>query len=365
MDRPVGLVRRVSSALLIVGLFACSDGEATEPDTASPDISSTTSEVTTPTTPTTAGEPTTTSTTLQTTPQTTEESSPTTTEHVVPALCEEQLADMLDAVDASIAGARLAPGGDWSLDTAGATFDDRTTDAEEFRYRLGLDCPLRAIQTTGDGGERMVVGAWTGDRRAWVVQATDGPATPYAQEIRFQLFIDQPLGEWVEDQAVWAGTLDTGDTVIVGTDDTAPALAAKAWWNEVPRFEDLEVTIDAERYAIDALVRAGARNVSVAEPAAVGSELAAVQFITPDGLVLIGTIGPTGWFDPAALLFEGDQTVERIGSVDVHVTTGAPDAYAVASVGWECDDHVWYVDSVYGSVAELTAWAATVIDSTC
>ena len=262
MDRWAVLLRRGSIALLALSLLACSDDDTAESTESAESTTATTDDVAP--TSSTAGAPSTAqpdpSLTL---PPTTVDGSPTTTEHVVPEVCDEQLDAMLAAVDASIAGARLAAGGEWSTDTTGATFDDRTTDAEEFRYRLGLDCPLRASQTTPDGGERMVVGAWTGDRRAWVVQATDGPATPYAQVIRFQLFIDQPMGEWVEDQAIWVGSLDTGDTVIVGTDDTSAALAAKSWWNEVPRFEDLEVTIDAERYAIDALVRAGARNVSV------------------------------------------------------------------------------------------------------
>lgn len=294
-------------------------------------------------------------------------SAPTTTDSVVPApadVCDDELDSMLAVVDESIGGARLASGEPWMLDAAGAEFDERTQPAEEFAYRLGLDCTVRAAQTTADGGERLVLGAWTGDRRAWVAQATDGPPTPYSPAIRFQLFIDQPYGEWIDEQATWVGTLDTGETVIVGTVDTYPALAAKSWWNEIPRFDDLEVTIDAERYAIDALEAAGARNVSVAESADYVTELAAIQHITPEGLVLIATIGPPDWFDVAAVLFEGEQTVEQIGGVDVYVTTGAPTAYATASVGWMCGEYVWYIDSVYGTVEELTDWAATIIEST-
>jgi hypothetical protein len=129
----------------------------------------------------------------------------------------------------------------------------------------------------------------------------------------------------------------------------------------VPRFEDLPVTLEVERYGIDVLLEAGARNVSVAEPAGEGSELSSVQMITPLGLHLVPVIGSVGWFDPAAELFSGKQTTETLEVIEVYVTTGAPDAYAVASVGWECNGYVWYFDSLYGTVAELVDWADTVI----
>lgn len=289
---------------------------------------------------------------------------PTTSDPARTQSCDDELASMLAVVDASIVGSRLTLGGRWSVGTAGEVFGDRTQPAAEFAYRLGLNCPVTASQQTAEGAQRLVVGAWTKERRAWVVQATDGPSTPYSPDVRFQLFIDQPQGEWLEDQAVWVGTLESGETVIVGTHDTSAALTAKSWWSEVPRFEDLEVTIDAERYAIDALRAVGGRNVSVAESASFQSELAAVQHITPEGLVLIATIASPDWFDPAARLFEGDQSVERIAGVEVYVTRGAPDAYAEASVGWVCGEYVWYIDSVYGTVEELTRWTATLIEST-
>lgn len=140
-----------------------------------------------------------------------------------------------------------------------------------------------------------------------------------------QLFIDQPFGEWLVDQFVWAGSLATGDTVIVGTVDTTFGLTAKSWWSEVPRFDDLEVTNAAERYAIDALIHAGNRNVSVGEPANFGTEIAAVQFVTPLGLHLIATIAPPDWFDAAAPIVEGEIAVERIAGVDVYVTAAVPE----------------------------------------
>jgi len=337
----------ISAAFVVAALLACGGGDD--------DAGASTPTSATPVAPTVQS---------TTVPAATEPVVAATSAPPATALCDDEVDAMLAVVDGSIDGSRLAPGGSWSFDTDGAAFADRTLPTAEFAYRLGLDCTVRAVQLTADGSERFVVGAWTGERRAWVVQATDGPSTPYSPDIRFQLFIDQPDGEWIEDQAVWAGTLDTGETMIVGTADTSTGLTAKSWWEEVPRFEDLEVAIDAERYAIDALAQAGARNVSVAEPADFGVELAAVQFITPEGLILIGTIGPPDWFDPAAQLFDGEMSVEQIGGVDVYVTTGAADAYAVGSVGWMCGDYVWYIDAVYGTVEELTDWATTVIEST-
>ena len=196
------------------------------------------------------------------------------------------------------------------------------------------------------------------------MQGTDAPSSPYAPTQRVELYIDQPYGEWLVDQFVWAGQLESGETVIVGTVDTSFGLAAKSWWSEVPRFEDLEVTNAAERYAIDSLVHAGARNVSVAEPADFQSEIAAVQSITPLGLILIATVAPPDWFDPAAAIVEGEMTVERIGGVDVYVTLAVPESYAVGSVGWLCGDFVWFIDAAYGTLDELTAWAGTLIEST-
>jgi hypothetical protein len=266
-------------------------------------------------------------------------------------------------VDEGIADARLAPGSAWSEDTDGVAFDDRTNTAAEFRFRMGLDCAVRMAQTTEAGAERLVLAAWTGDRAAYVVQATDAPARPYEDEQRFQLFVEMPYGEWIEDQFVWAATLAGGESVVIGTVDTAIGVAAKSWLNEIPRFEDLEPTLDVERYAIETLGQAGARNVSVAEPAGYDREIAAIQFVTPLGLHLIATVAADGLFDPAATLVEGEMTVESVGGVDVYVTTGSPDSYAVASVGWTCGEYVWFIDSAWGTVDELADWATTMIES--
>lgn len=298
-----------------------------------------------------------------TVPSTTVESEhPATTFAEEPDDCDADA--VLAVVDQSIADARLASGGAWSEDTDGVAFDDRTNTADEFRYRMGLDCTVRLAQTTEAGAQRLLLAAWTGDRAAFVVQATDTPSQPYASEQLFQLFVEMPYGEWLEDQFVWAATLEGGESVVIGTVDTAISVAAKSWLREIPRFEDLEPTLDTERYAIDALVQAEARNVSVAEPAGYDWEIAAIQFITPLGLHLIATVAADGLFDPAAPLVEGEMTVESVGDVDVYVTTGTADSYAIASVGWICGEYVWFIDSAWGTVDELVDWAAAMIEST-
>jgi hypothetical protein len=76
------------------------------------------------------------------------------------------------------------------------------------------------------------------------------------------------------------------ETVIVGTHDLGIGAVAKDW-QALPRWDDLPVTIETERYAIDALLHTGGRNVSPGEPAGVGSDLAQIQFVTPRGLRLL------------------------------------------------------------------------------
>jgi hypothetical protein len=300
---------------------------------------------------------------IEASPSTTAAAETTTT--TSPDLTDDcDAADVLAAVDQRLIEARLAPGGAWSDDTGGVAFDDRTNTADEFGYRMGLDCAVRMTQATESGAERLLLAAWTGERAAFVVQATDAPSVPFENEQRFQLFVEMPYGEWLEDQFVWAATLEGGESVVIGTVDTPIGVAAKSWLSEMPRFEDLEPTLDTERYAIDTLMQAGARNVSVAEPAGYDWEIAAIQFITPLGLHLIATVAADGLFDPAAALVEGEMTVQSVQGVDVYVTTGAPDSYAVASVGWVCGEYVWFIDSAWGTVDELVDWATVMIEST-
>ncbi|HSM66684.1 MAG TPA: hypothetical protein VK860_10300, partial [Ilumatobacteraceae bacterium] len=342
---------RISAATVAVLLLvaACAgNGEETTPTAPS--------EITSGTSPSTVA-------TTEPPPNSSDPPEATTPTSVPPSACEGGLAEMLAAVDDSIAAARLDSGGSWVSETATSSFDDRTHGADEFGYRTGLDCTARLAQTTPGGGDRLVLAAWTGERRAWVVQASDAPADPYRAEQRVQLFIGQPDGEWLVEQAVWAGSLETGETVIVGTVDLPFGVTAKAWWAEVPRFDDLEVSNDTEQYAIDTLVAAGARNVSVAEPASFQSEMGSIQFVTPLGLHLVAVVAPPEGFDPAAPIVEGEMTVQRVGDVEVFVTSAAPTSYAVGSVGWTCGDRVWFIDSSYGTVDELLDWAAQVIEA--
>lgn len=345
-------MRHTSLLLVAAGvLVACSGGSSdTTPSTAG----QTTGVTSVPT-----SDPETTTTTAVTT---TTVVYPTTTVHAVPADCDSTA--VLASVDAALGAARLAPGGGWRPDGSLATpFDAITQDAEEFRYRMGLDCLVRAAQQTAAGDLRLVIATWTGNRWAYAVQTTDAPATPFRADQRMQLMVEIAWGEWIEPQFVWAGTLNDGRSIVIGTADAPLAVAAKAWPADVPRFDDLPVTNAAQRYGIDALLQAGARNVSVAEPAEVGSEVAAIQLITPLGLHLVATVAPPEWFDPAAPIIEGEMVVIDAGGVDVYVTSAAPGSYAVGSVGWHCGAYVWFIDSSWGSVDELVAWARTLIDS--
>lgn len=78
---------------------------------------------------------------------------------------------------------------------------------------------------------------------------------------------------------------------------------------------------------------------------------------------LTAMVAPDGMFDPAAALVEGAMTVEGVGGVEVYVTRGSPDVYAVVSVGWKCGGYVWFIDFVWGMVDELVDWAAAMIGS--
>lgn len=354
------------AAAMLMPAVACAGGsdEATPATTMTTSTTPITTPTTTPTTtvPTTAtSSPTTTSAPTTSAPATSTTTSvpyPTTTVHVVPADCD--IAGMLAVADGAIAAARLPTGSRWEL--VGTTaFDDRTNDPEEFRDRLALDCSVRAVQRA-DHGDRLLLAAWTGERRAYVVQAADEPETPYTPDQRLQLLIEQPDGEWLSGMEMWAGTMSGGETVIVAVDDYSLGAAAKAW-QALPRWEDIPISIETERYAIDALLNAGARNVSPGEDPAPGSTLAAIQFVTPAGLILLATVAPVGDFDPTAALIEGERTLDEISGIDVVVTTGASDSYAVGSVGWTCGDSVWFIDSVWGTVDELVDWVDALVST--
>lgn len=362
-----GYARIVIVVAALLAPAACSDDPNAD-TTTTPSVTTTTDGATTTATTTTTGSSSTsvapnttivdTTSTPASTPTTTSTTVPypTTTVHAVPDDCDGDR--MLAVVDDAVAAARLAPGDGWEVDGT-TTFDERTNDAEEFRDRLALDCRLRAVQRTDDG-DRLVLAAWTGTRHAFVVQAADGPTSPYASDQNLQLLYEQPYGEWLEEQETWAGTLAGGETVIVAVDDTSLGATAKAW-QALPRWEDLPITIESERYAIDVLLHAGARNVSPGEEPAFGSTIAAIQFVTPAGLPLIATVAPVGDFDPTAPIVDGERATVDVAGTDVLVTTASPDSYAAASVGWECGDHVWFIDAAWGTVDELVAWTSELI----
>ena len=89
-------------------------------------------------------------------------------------------------------------------------------------------------------------------------------------------------------------------------------LTAKAWQSEVPPFEDLPVTLESERYAIDALVAVGARIVSVAEPAPPGSPIGSIQFHTRMALSAFAMVGSADSFDPMVpIVADGTRATTR------------------------------------------------------
>jgi hypothetical protein len=353
------VLRRAAVALAVIAvviLVACSTDERTDAPVVTTLAPSTSAPATDPPDTSTSVP----ATTATQPPPTTIDDYPTTTVHRVPSDCDVD--GLLTIVDETIALARLAQGGAWSFDTVGVVFDDRTNDGEEFRDRLGLDCHVRAAQRTPQGAERLLLGAWTGDRAGYSIQATDGPSTPYAPQQRFQLLFEQPRGEWLVNQFIWAGTLEGGETVILGAHDRGIGAVAKDW-QALPRWDDIEVSNRTEQHVIDALLHAGARNVSPGEPAQPGSDLAQIQFVTPRGLQLVATVAPSGAFEPDEGFLEGETSVVNLSGTDVWLTRASPGSSAVASVAWACGNYVWFIDSWWGSVEELVEWTGVVIST--
>src|SRR5690606_6358371 len=99
----------------------------------------------------------------------------TTTTEAWPCSADEALAE----ADASLALVGLAPGGDWSVADPEVAFGERTVNPDQYREDLALDCGAEMAQTTDAGAERLLLAAWTGERIVFVLQATDGPATPF------------------------------------------------------------------------------------------------------------------------------------------------------------------------------------------
>jgi hypothetical protein len=283
-------------------------------------------------------------------------------------VCETD--DILSTIDAAIASARLALGGEWSTDTAANRFTERTATGDELADRLALDCGLTASQTIGDD-ERLVIAAWTGPRMAWVIQTTETPSMPYAREATVTVIIDATEGEFLDGdgRALWAGTFDSGDTFVVGHVDYNLGAAAKDWvaGPRVP-FEE-EISLASERHGIDALEAAEMRNIGIAQPPELGSEEGHVQFVSPPGQISLADIGPTGWFDPLEpRYFNGPTRFVTIDGVEVRVTDPNPDdntGYTIgADIGFACDDFVWLLQPPANGEADEMLETATAVIAT-
>ena len=276
-------------------------------------------------------------------------------------------ADAIRLLDDALELARLAPGTAWTDDTAGVAFDARTDTAEVWASLQGFDCGLRLAQRTDAGAERLALAAWNDRRDALVIQATDAPTEPYAADAVFQLFIEQPYGEFLTDREVWAATMSGGESIVLAAHDTSIGWAAKSWQAEVPPFEDLPVTLDAERYGIDVLRAAGARNVSVAEPNPAGWDVGSLQLHTPWVLTAFAAVGVADTFDPSVpIVADGDTTFHEVAGVEVRVTTGEElPGIVLHEAGWRCDGHSWRLMSGDGSPAEILEFAGEIIRTAC
>jgi len=196
---------------------------------------------------------------------------------------------------------------------------------------MSYDCGVRLVQ--GGDTDRLALVVWNAHRHAFVIQAADAPSTSYGTAIRFQLFIEQPYGEWLQDQEVWAATMAGGESIVVGTSDDSTALTAKSWQSTVPAFDDLPITIESEGYGIEALVTAGARNAAVAEPASYDSTIGTIHFRTPYALTAYAVIGPVDSFDPAVPIGVGATTASNIVGVDASITAGVEIGFDLYETG--------------------------------
>jgi hypothetical protein len=309
---------------------------------------------------------------------TTTTAAPTTVSTEVP---ECDLDELYEVVDETLALARLEPGGEWDLDTDDSVFADRTVTAEAFVDHLALDCAVRAVQRTGAGGERLLLAAWTGPRVTFVAQATDAPTAPYEPVAMWDVSIEHVRGEYFEgpfrpnrdDRTTWAATLEGGESIIVHARDYPAGPVAKDWLDGLVFQEPEEyVSLDSERFGIDALRAAGARNVDLSELPEPGSEIGNLQFVTPLGLVGEARVAPIGWIDPTTEWHGRPVTTERFDGIEVHVSeSGPPDdadilTYSVAHFTFECGEHVWHVMTGYGTTGELREFVTTLVDSlTC
>lgn len=283
---------------------------------------------------------------------------------------------VLVEADATLELVGLVPGGDWVADSKGSPFAERTVSPDQYRKDLALDCRTEMSQTTDAGAERLLLAAWTGERIVFVLQATDAPKTPFQTQAVFDLLLDQPTGQYFagpyranrDDQTTWAGTLDGGDSVVIFAHDYAAGPVAKTWQEGFETSgEDDYVTLDSERYGMERLRAAGARNVSIAELPETGSPIGTLQFVTPLGQGITTRVAPTGIIDPTTEWHQRPVTSEEVDGVTVYLSVaGPPDddnilTYDVAHMTFDCGTWTWHVMTEIGTPAELEAWVQSFI----
>lgn len=312
-----------------------------------------------------------TTTTTQTTTTTTTESTTTTTE--APACSVDEV---LAEVDATLELVGLAPGGDWSEATDGVPFAERTVPPETFRDDLGLDCAIERHQTTDTGADRLLLAAWTGPRISFVVRATDPPARPFQQIARFDLLFAQPDGEYFAGphrpnrdlRTIWAATMPDGESFVLFAHDYSAGAVAKTWQEGFETSgEDEFITLDSERYGIERLRAAGARNVSIAEMPEIGSPIGTIQLVTPPGQLIVTRVAPIGIIDPTTEWHQRPVTSEEVEGVTVYLSVaGPPDdadilTYDIAHATFDCGDWTWHVTTGFGTPEELMDWVRSFI----
>jgi len=294
-------------------------------------------------------------------------SSSTTTSSTLPPkpVCDEN--EAFAVADAAISDARLVAGGEWTTDTADSPFDERTRSADHIRTTVGLDCGVRAAQSTADGGERLVLAAWTGPRYSFVIQATDQPSTPYLPEAVLFTVTEEPYGEFLrDDMSLWGGRLAGGETLLVGHLDYNLGVAAKfGWRTAIENPPDADPTVDSQHHGIETLEAAGMRNVAIAEEASFGSEEGLVMFISVTGQISVAAVAPAGWFDPMVpRTYSGETTTTTFMDVEVRVTApGEGELPGLgAEVGWACGEWVWLLEPpINGTTDEMLEIAEAVI----
>ncbi len=359
----------MSFTVLSLVAVSCGDAEPTTVD------SPTTPTSATVTTPTTSSEPAnstgTTSSTISPSTTTASMSSITSTSTTTSGARPEcEIKDVLSTIDSAIASARLIPAGEWSTETAGNSFEDRTATGTEFADRLALDCGLLVRSKVGNH-DRLAVATWTGPRMAWVIQTTEAPATPYAHDATVDVMIDSTKGQFLDgnQRSLWAGTLQNGETFVIGHVDYDLGAAAKGWIAGPRTSVHADVTLASEDHGIAALEAAGMRNIGVAQPSEIGSEEGYIQFVSPTGQISVADIGPTGWFDPLEpRYFSGPTHLTTINGVEVRVTEPNPDDNAGHTVGTEvgfaCHSFVWLLEPPQnGNADEMLDTARAVIST--